>query len=116
MPASRWPSRSPPRSTWSDRLARPDAVLGLDMDQHVRAFEPAADLVLQRVSRVVGLLETRPVAELHVQVDIAARARLPGAQLVVADDAAVAEGLDLVLDGLELVVGQGFVDEHAERA
>ena len=42
----------------------------------------------------VRLLERGAVAELHVQVDVAARAGLAGAQLVVADDAAVGERLD----------------------
>ena len=40
------------------------------------------------------------MAELDVQVDVAARARLARAQLVVADDAAVGEGLDLRADRL----------------
>ena len=43
----------------------------------------------------VRLLERRAAAELHVQVDVAARAGAAGAQLVVADDAAVGERLDL---------------------
>ena len=80
-----------------------DLVLGLEVDQHVGAAGARGDLVLERVGGAVRVLERRPGAELDVEVDVAARARAAGAQLVVADDAALREGLDRVADGGQLV-------------
>src|ERR1700730_17778746 len=83
----RWARR--PRSTCArtrpELGPRPDAVLRLEMDEHVGAAHARPDLVLQLVRDGVGLLQRRAVAELHVQVDVAPRASATSAQLVVAD-------------------------------
>src|SRR5215216_5369437 len=87
-----------------DLLARADAVLGLEVDQDVRALEAVADRVLECVGDAVGVLERGARAELDVDVDVAARAGPARAQLVVAGDATVAVGLDRLADRGGLLV------------
>ena len=53
-----------------------------------------------------------PAPELHVEVNVALRARLAAAQLVEAHDPRVGELDDRLADRLELGVGERLVDEH----
>ena len=56
-------------------LAGAHAVLGLEVDEHVGPRQSGRDFVLQLVRGSMSVLERRAGAELHVQVDVAARAR-----------------------------------------
>ena len=53
-------------------LSRPHPVLGLEVDQHVRAPNAGRDQVLELVGGAVGVLERGPGTELDVQIDVAA--------------------------------------------
>src|SRR3712207_7847392 len=69
--------RRPPRSTlfpYTTLVRSAHLVLGLEVDQHVGAAHPGGDLVLELVRGRVRVFQRRPGAELHVQVDVAARA------------------------------------------
>src|SRR5437868_2763225 len=80
------------------------------------AGELLRDYVLELVGRAVGVLERCALAELDVEVDVTARAGAPGAQLVVADHASRAEGLDSGSDRVDLVRRQAVVDEDLRGA
>src|SRR5437763_3822060 len=120
MPACRSPWARRRRSTcaeWHLHLGpRPDPVLRLEMDEDVGAAQPGADRVLELGRDAVRGLQRRPGPELDVEVDVAPRARPPGAQVVIAGHAARAEIADGLVDGTLVVVRQRLVAEHARGA
>ena len=88
-------------------------ILGLEVNQDVGADQSRGDLLLELVGGAVGVLERGPGAELDVQIDVAAGAGPPGAELVIPDHPARSECFDRVADLVHLLAGQGLVDQHA---
>src|SRR4051812_27660052 len=91
-------------------------VVGLEVDEHVRVGHAPLDALLELVAQEVRPLERRAGPELHVQVDVAAAAPTPRAQLVVSGHLGSAVLLDRRADLPELRIGQRLVDQHPRRA
>src|SRR5207302_9068953 len=92
-----------------------DLVGGLQVDEHVGALDPRADLVLELVRDLVRALERRAGGELHVQIDVPRAPGAASAQLVEAGDLPGRMARDRRPDRIELVGRERLVDEHTRR-